>query len=327
MNARPLLIINVTRDQRVHEIIEKTIAADRTVSPMFERKYMKSPAELLENIAGAEVLFSFAVPEAVALRADNLKWVHFASAGVEKSLSPALLSRNVKLTCSRGLHAATIAEYVLMQMLAFSKNLRRAYKFQDERRWAFEELLAGKFDLEGKTVAIIGLGSIGRRVAGLAKAFDMRVIGMVNKPRQIKDVDKVFRPSRLKQCLGAADFVVLSTPLTESTFHLIGPEELAAMKPNALFINIGRGKLIDQATLIEALENKRISAAALDVFEAEPLPVDSPLWEMENVSVTPHYSGMAEGLWVKVAELFCENAKRFKNGKRLLGIVDRDRGY
>jgi phosphoglycerate dehydrogenase-like enzyme len=263
----------------------------------------------------------------VAVRADNLKWVHFASAGVEKSLSPALLSRKIKLTCSRGLHAATIAEYVLMQMLAFTKNMRRAYKFQDERRWGFEELLAGKFDLEGKAVAIIGLGSIGRRVARLAKAFDMRVIGTAKKPRRIRNVDKTLPPSKLGQCLGAADFVVLSVPLTDKTLHFIGREELAAMKASAFLINIGRGKLIDQAALIEALENKRIAGAALDVFEAEPLPADSPLWVMENVSVTPHYSGMAEGLWVKVTKLFCENAKRYKNGKRLLGIVDREKGY
>jgi phosphoglycerate dehydrogenase-like enzyme len=188
-------------------------------------------------------------------------------------------------------------------------------------------LLSGKFDLEGKTVAVIGLGSIGRRVARLAKAFDMKVIGTANEPRKIKHVDRVFPRSKLMQCLEAADFVVLSTPLTEETFHLIDREELAAMKPTAFLINIGRGKLVDEAALVKALEKKRIAGAALDVFDFEPLPASSPLWAMENVSITPHYSGMAEGLWVKVTELFCENAKRYKDGKRMLGVVDRKKGY
>jgi phosphoglycerate dehydrogenase-like enzyme len=294
---------------------------------MFERRYVKGRAELLEAIPRAEVLFTFAVPEEAAARAENLKWVHFASAGVEKSLNPALRAKNVMLTCSRGIHAATIAEYVLMQMLAHSKNLRRAYKYQDQRRWAFEELLPARFDLEGKTLAVIGLGSIGRRVARLAKAFDMKVIGTVNRPRRIANVSKVYPSAKLKQCLAEADFVVLATPLTDKTLHLIGREELAAMKPNAFLVNIGRGKLVDEAALIEALENKRIAGAALDVFEVEPLPADSPLWAMENVTVTPHYSGMAEELWVKVTELFCENAKRYRDGKRLLGIVDGEKGY
>jgi phosphoglycerate dehydrogenase-like enzyme len=327
MNKRPLLIINVTHDESVHAEIESIIAADPRVAAMFERRYMKSREELIKEIPQAEVLYSFMVPEKAVVLAENLKWVHFASAGVEKSLSPALLAKNAKLTCSRGVHAATIAEYALMQMLAFSKNLRKAHRLQDEHRWGFEELLPGRFDLEGKTVAIIGLGSIGRRVAKLAKAFDMKVIGTVNRPRKIAGIDKVYPPSQLRQCLAEAEFVILATPLTDATFHLIGREELGAMKPTAQLINIGRGKLVDEAALIEVLENKRIAGAALDVFEIEPLPADSPLWGMENVSITPHYSGMAEDLWRKTTELFCENAKRFKDGKRLLGIVNREKGY
>lgn len=322
-----MLIINVTRDASVHKAIERTIAGDRTVAAMFERRYVKSRSELLEAIPQAEVLFSFAVPEEAAAKAVNLKWVHFASAGVEKSLNPTLLSKDIKLTCSRGIHATTIAEYVLMQMLAFSKNLRQAYRSQDDRRWAFEELLPGKFDLEGKTVAIIGLGSIGRRVAKLADAFSMHVIGTANKPRRISYVEMVFSASNIRQCLSQADFVVLATPLTEKTRKMIGRGELSAMKLNAFLINIGRGKLIDETALIAALEKKRIAGAALDVFEVEPLQSESPLWKMENVMVTPHYSGMAEDLWVKVTGLFCENARRYKIGKRLLGFVNREKGY
>lgn len=328
MNTRLHLVVNVTRDSRVHDIIEKTISTDEIISGMFDRRYMKSRDELLENIARAEVLFTFAVPQEAAARAANLKWVHFASAGIDKSMSPALLeNRNVKLTCSRGLHANTIAEFVLMQMLAFSKNLARAIESQGRREWKFEEMLDGKFDLEGKTVAIIGLGSIGRRVARLAKAFDMRVVGTVSRPRKIAAVDEVFSPGQIKKCLEDADFVVLAAPLTVQTLHLIGDRELAAMKPGACLVNIGRGKLVDETALIKALQNRRIAGAGLDVFETEPLPVDSPFWGMPNVSVTPHYSGMAEDIWKKTAQLFCENARRYRDGKRLLGVVDRAKGY
>ncbi len=327
MTKRLKLIVNVTRDPRVHEALERTIVRHKAASGLFDREYMKSREELIEKIPSADVLLSFAVPEEAIRRAERLRWVHFASAGVEKSLSPALREKSIKLSCSRGIHASAIAEYVMMQTLAFAKNLRRAYHFQDKRQWRFEELLGGMFDLEGKTLTVIGLGSIGRRVAKLAQAFDMRVIGTVNNPRKIRFVDKVYPPAKLSECLKRADIIVLSVPLTEKTRHLLGAEQFTLMKQNALLVNIGRGKLVDERALIEALKAGRIAGAALDVFETEPLPADSPLWDMANVSVTPHYSGMAEGLWEKVGNLFCENAVRFRDGRRLLGIVSKEKGY
>jgi D-2-hydroxyacid dehydrogenase (NADP+) len=327
MKPRKRLVVNITRNKQVHEIIEDTIAVDKTVSKMFDRVYVSGKEELLNEIQSADVLFSFAVPEEAVRRAANLKWIHLASAGAEKSLTPALMASKIRLTCSRGIHANTIAEHVMMQILAFSKNLRRAYDFQNKHEWRFPELVDGRFDLEGKTICIIGLGSIGARVAQLAKAFDMRVIGTVNHIRKMRYVDKVYPPSRLNECLAQADFVLLSTPLTDKTFHLIGKKELSVMKKSVFLVDIGRGKLVDEAALIEALRNGTIKGAALDVFEIEPLPPDSPLWNMENVSVTPHCSGMAEGLWRKATLRFCENAVRYKNGRRLLGIVNRQRGY
>jgi phosphoglycerate dehydrogenase-like enzyme len=327
MKKRFKLLINVTRDKRVHENLENFIARDRVVSGMFDRTYIMSREELLREIPLADVLFSFVVPDDVMARAANLKWLHFASAGVEKSLGPALRAKKIKISCSRGIHAGTIAEYVIMQMLAFSKNLRKAYQFQDKRQWQFESLTKDRFDLAGKTAAIIGLGAIGLRIARLAKAFDMRVIGTVTKPRKLSYVDKVYSPVKLDECLKEADIVVLSAPVTERTLHLIGAHELSTMKSSAYIINIGRGKLIDEKALIAALDSKKIAGAALDVFDTEPLPQSSPLWAMENVSITPHYSGMAENLWEKVAARFCENAIRFKDGKRLIGTVNIKKGY
>jgi D-2-hydroxyacid dehydrogenase (NADP+) len=327
MKKRLKLLINVTRDKRVHEKLENFITQNRVVSGMFDRIYVKSREELLREIPSADVLLSFVVPEMAMEQAENLKWLHFASAGVEKSLGPALRKKKIKLSCSRGIHATAIAEYILMQMLSFSKALRQAYRFQEKREWQFEALTQQRFDLEGRTVVIIGLGSIGLRVAKLAKAFGMRVIGTVGNPRKLAHVDKVYPSTKLNECLKQADFVVLSTPVTDKTFHLIGETELSLMKPNSYLINIGRGKLIDETALIKALQSKKIAGAALDVFESEPLPQDSPLWEMENVSITPHFSGMADNLWEKVAARFCENAIRFKDGKRLIGTVSLEKGY
>lgn len=327
MKSQLQLLINVTGDKRVHEILEDTISSNRSVSAMFKRDYISSKAELFEKIPSADVLFSFPVPEAAIKIGTNLKWIHLASAGVERSLTPALLASKIKLTCSRGIHANTITEYVFMTMLAFSKNLRQAYTYQGKHEWRFEELIEGRFDLGGKTICIIGLGSIGSRIARLAMVVDMRVIGTANRVRKIRNVDKVYPASKMKECLSHADFVVLSTPLTERTYHLIGQNELAVMKKNAFLVNIGRGRLVDEPALVMALKEKRIAGAALDVFETEPLPPESPFWDMENVVVTPHYSGMAEDLWRKVANLFCENAIRFANGRRMLGIVNKKEGY
>jgi phosphoglycerate dehydrogenase-like enzyme len=327
MKKRLKLVVSVTRDKRVHKILENYIARCRVVSGMFERTYVASREELFREIPSADVLFSFVVPNDAIERAANLKWVHFASAGVEKSFGPALRARKIKLSCSRGIHANTIAEYVIMQMLAISKNLRQAYQAQDKGKWQFEELVQGRFDLAGKTVAIIGLGSIGLRVAKLASVFDMRVIGTVSKPRKMPSVDEVFPPSKLKQALKQADFVVLSAPVTDETFHIIGEQELSIMKRGAYIINIGRGKLIDEKALIAALKAGTICGAALDVFESEPLPSSSPLWNMPNVSITPHYSGMAENLWKLVVDRFCENAIRFRDEKKLIGSVSKEKGY
>ncbi len=327
MKKRLSLVINVTRDKRVHAILEKNIARNRKVSAMFERRYIMSRAELMKEIPTADVLFSFGVPEDAIAAADNLKWLHFASAGVDRSISPTLLAKRIRLSSSRGIHATAISEYIIMQMLAFSKSLRNAYRYQDKHEWKFEELAKGKFDLDGKTVGIIGLGSIGQKVARIAAALGMKVVGTVNTPRNLRYVDKVYAPSKLDAVLKQSDFVILSTPLTEKTFHIIGKYELSIMKASACLVNIGRGKLIDEKALIAAIKSKRIAGAALDVFEREPLAADSPFWGMKNVSVTPHYSGMADDLWEKVAERFCENALRFRYGKPLIGAVSRVKKY
>lgn len=321
------LVINVTRDKRVHDIIEETIASDKKVAGMFDRVYTSGRDDLMQNIATADVLFSFGVSESTIAKAERLKWIHFASAGVDKSLNPTLLSKNVKITCSRGIHADAIAEYIMMQILSFAKKLPRALEFQREHRWEFEPMLEGKFDLGGKVICIVGLGSIGRRLARLAAAFDMYVIGTVSTPRKIPYVDEAYESSKLHSCLKKADIIVLCIPLTEKTFHLIGARELTLMKASAFLVNIGRGKLIDESALIEALKSNKIAGAGLDVFDAEPLPPDSPLWDLKNVMITPHISGMTDNLWKKTARLFCENAIRFKAGRRMMGTVNKAKGY
>lgn len=155
----------------------------------------------------------------------------------------------------------------------------------------------------------------------------MNVTGTVNSVRPIKHVNRVYSKKDLLKCLSGADFIVLSTPLTNETRNLLSAREFKVMKKNAFLVNIGRGPLINENDLIKALKSRRIGGAALDVFEKEPLSPDSPLWSFDNVHITPHYSGMAEDLWVKVANLFCDNAIRFRGGKRLIGSVSLEKGY
>jgi phosphoglycerate dehydrogenase-like enzyme len=208
----------------------------------------------------------------------------------------------------------------------FTKKELYCFQLKQQKKWQ-------RFDpgmLDSKTVGIIGLGDIGRETARLAKAFGMNVIAIrrsAHKESRAKYVDTLLPPGGLHQLLINSDFVVLSVPLTPATANMIGEAELRLMKPGAYLINIARGGLIDEPALIRALNEKWISGVALDVFAKEPLPADSPLWEMPNVIFSPHIAGDMEDYVLRATKLFCENLRRYLTGKRLINIYDRKRGY
>jgi phosphoglycerate dehydrogenase-like enzyme len=269
-------------------------------------------------------------------RAPRLAWVHSASAGVERALTPTARERGVVITNARGVFSRPIAEYVLMMILAISRRLPQLLELQRERTW---QPLEGS-ELRDLTIGIVGLGSIGRAVAALASAFGCRVVAVrrrgeaIGTPRGgdvdgLRDVepDELMGPEGLPALLAQSDFVVLAAPLTPETEGMIDDAALAAMKRGSWLVNIARGRLIDERALLRALREGRIGGAVLDTFAEEPLPPDSPFYDLPNVIVTPHTSWSSSRVLDRSVELFCDNLRRFAAGEPLLNVVDPDAGY
>ena len=262
------------------------------------------------------------LPDYVRARPD-LPWIHLLSAGADRLLGMDLPFERLRVSTSSGVHAATIAEYVLGSVLWHVKQFGRFARSHQQRRWE----RAWIDEIEGSTIAVIGLGAIGEGIAVRAKAFGMRVIGTKRTPEPIEHVDEVYPPERLHEVLSQADAVAVAVPLAPSTRGLIGAAEFAAMKPTALFVNVARGAVVDEAAMIEALREGRIAGAVLDVFETEPLPENSPLWDLENVLITPHVSGSTSVYMRKAVDVFVRNVRSLAATGRLVTGVDAERGY
>jgi D-2-hydroxyacid dehydrogenase (NADP+) len=276
----------------------------------------------------AEILLSWSLlPPDLTERAPNLRWVQVISAGVDRLLSSGLLQSGVTLTTASGVHATPIGECVLGMMIMQAKGWPGLFRAQARREWTrFWPRV-----LSGQTVGIVGLGSIGREVARLAKTFGMRVLGVRRSGAPVESgdylVDEMFGPLDLLKVLAESDYVVLALPLTEETHHVIGELALRSMKPSAYLINISRGAVIDEAALVRALKEGEIAGAGLDVFESEPLPPESELWDMENVIISPHIAGGTPVYMEQAVEIFCDNLRRYLADEPLRNVVDRQRGY
>lgn len=274
------------------------------------------------------ILTNPVIPSDIASRAPKLRWLQLTSAGVDRLLGAPVMRSGLKITTASGIHAVPISEYVIGAMIAFAKGFPRSIRAQEERAW--RPFLPE--ELEGKTAGIIGVGAIGGRVAALCKALGMRVLAVRRSAGhgQIaggESIDEVLPPRDLPYLLREADYLVVSVPLTLETRHMIAEPQLRAMKPSAVLINIARGAIVDTEALARALSEGWIAGAALDVFEEEPLPPENPLWEMENVLLTPHISGGTPRYMERAVDLFCDNLRRYLAGEPLLNVVDPARGY
>ncbi|MBI2877963.1 MAG: D-2-hydroxyacid dehydrogenase [Candidatus Tectomicrobia bacterium] len=295
----------------------------------------KSEEEHRQGLPEAEVLFTWRPSGQDIRQAGCLRWVHVPSAGVDHSLPRDLVESPVVLTNSSGLHGVPIAENVLGMMIVLARKLHDCMRFQMEGRWGRNELMRTYptlSELYGRTAGIVGLGSIGREIARRAKAFGMRILATkrdvgVDLGSNQDWVDRLLPPEGLPELLRESDFVVIATPLTPATRGLIGEAELRMMKPTAFLFNIGRGPIIQEAILVQALKEGWIAGAGLDVFEVEPLPAESELYRLPNVLVTPHYSGIGSGYWERGTDLFCANLGRFLRGERLTNLVNKEAGY
>jgi phosphoglycerate dehydrogenase-like enzyme len=262
----------------------------------------------------------------------GIRWIHSRSAGLDNIWFPELVESDVVLTNGRGVFSAPLGEFVLAAILYFAKDFRRLIRNQMAERWE-------PFDIEeiaGQTVGIVGYGDIGRAVATRVRAMGMRVLATRrhipnDDPKDPNSgdplIDRYFRPDARCEMLARCDYVVTTAPLTEETRHMISEAEFAAMKPTAVVINVGRGPVIDQSALVQALASKRIRGAALDVFEHEPLPAESPLYKLENVLLSPHCADHTATWQDDAMRFFLEQYARFEKGQPLQNIVNKRLGY
>jgi phosphoglycerate dehydrogenase-like enzyme len=272
-----------------------------------------------------------------------LKWVQLHSAGINHLVGHPILKSDIRITTSSGIHATPIGEFVIMAMLALARRVPRIVRTQDRGKWPKERwrTFLGT-ELRGKTLGVVGYGSIGRETARIAKqGFAMRVLALtrggdkrdrgyhepgVGDPEG-KLPDAWFTPGQLHDLLAQSDFILVSAPLTGETRNLIGEAELRAMKPTAFIVNIARGGIIDEAALVHALRENWIAGAGLDVFEKEPLPAESELWKCENALIAPHISGATPHYDDRATDLFCVILRRYLRGDELLNLVNLEKGY
>jgi len=276
----------------------------------------------------------------------NLQWVQFQSAGIDPFLvHPLMQKKDLKATTMSGAINSQIAEYVLMAILSFGHKLPLLSRYQREQKWPTEEEKGQVFmplELRHSTVGILGYGSIGRQLARLLKSFGATILATKHDVMHPEDngyfpegmgdphgdyFDRLYPVEALHSLLGKSDFVVVALPQTSDTEHLLENKAFEAMKESAYLINVSRGAVVDQAALVGALQSKKIAGAALDVFEEEPLPADSPLWEMDNVILSPHIAGLSRSLEAETLTLFIENLNRFLADLQLLNQIDLTKEY
>ncbi|MBS1840888.1 MAG: D-2-hydroxyacid dehydrogenase [Acidobacteria bacterium] len=272
-----------------------------------------------------------------SLRADQLtharklKWIHSTATGVAQLMYPELRESGILVTNPRGVFSVPVAEHTLGMMIAMARNFPDSIRFQDQAKWSQQQLwdLPQQLsELSGKTLLIVGFGSIGQELAKRAKAFDMRVLGVTRSGQSNGDLaEKIVAGSELHSVLPEADYAVIAVPETAGTKKLMGAAEISRMKRGARLINVGRGSLLDEDALIAALESGHLAGAGLDVTGIEPLPENSPLWKAPNLFITPHTSGVSNRLWQRETALLVELLELWFSGQSMKNVVDLSRGY
>jgi phosphoglycerate dehydrogenase-like enzyme len=290
-------------------------------------EYEKLPEELPDT----DIFIGYSLRAEQIKDAKRLKWVHSTASGVAQLMYPELRDSGIVVTNPRGIFSVPMAEHTMGMMLALARNFPDSVRHQDKQHWGQQEIWNRRqrlTELSGQLLLIVGFGSIGQELAKRAKAFGIRVWGVTRSG--VGDgllADKIVASSQLGEVLPEADFVVIAVPETVATKHLIGQDEIARMKPGARLINVSRGSLLDEAALIQALEDGKLGGAALDVTSKEPLPVESPLWKAPNLLITPHTSAVSDRLWPRQTDLLLQLLTQWFSGQELFNRVDLERGY
>jgi len=291
--------------------------------------------EFLARLRYAEVVCSYWIPNDWRLLAPHLRWLQYSSGGVDGLLTTGILASDsgITVTTAAGIYATTVSEYVFGSMLMFNRTWPEMVRLQDRHVWprSVHWYNLGGRELGDQVLGIVGMGNIGRRIAQIGKAFGMRTLATHRvwhtQQTDDPDVDQYYPVEHLRDMLHECDYVVLAVPLTEDTRHLIGTEELQAMRSHAYLVNVARGQVVDEQALIHALQAGWIAGAGLDVVEEEPLAPDSPLYSLPNVILTPHISGVSIHYEKRLMALFADNLRRYRAGEPLQNRYNPEHGY
>lgn len=315
----PLALIWTNEAAIYHQALEHAGLSDRVAVHALRLDEQPS-ADILSR---AELMLAWPVPKGLLDRMPRLRWIQTLSVGVEGWLQRPDLRHDIALTCARGIHRVQMPENILAALFHLTKHFATFVINQREQRWArrMHEPLAGK------TLGILGLGTIGQELARKAAALELRVIGVKRTAQPVAHVERIYPPEATDEVLAQSDYVLLLMPLTRETENFINASRLAAMKPSAFLLNFARGGLIVDEDLIAAVRNRAIAGAVLDVFRTEPLPAEHPFWRTEGILVLPHVGGGHPRRDEIAAELFVDNLRRYLAGESLTMLVDRARGY
>ena len=320
----------------------RAVSAKLEVVQHQETSFDELPEALRQRV---EILYGSGEATQEAHRFPHLKWLQVHSAGVDFLLDNPIWQKEVMITTLSGVHPTPMAEHALAMMLAFRWNLPLMQRLQRQQEWPQDRWLHfARPELRGSTLGVVGYGAVGRELARQAQMLGMRVLALNSSGQRQPHTGysepglgdplaaipaEIYPTQALPDMLPECDFVVALMPLTPATHHLFGAEAFARMKQTAFFFNLGRGGVVDEAALIDALRRNQIAGAGLDVFEQEPLPADSPLWQMdpEQVIISPHVSGFSPAYDERASDLLAENLRRYLAGEPLLNLVERERGY
>ncbi|HEX8031176.1 MAG TPA: D-2-hydroxyacid dehydrogenase [Vicinamibacterales bacterium] len=325
------VLVSIQQPVRQWQIPVEGVESLRRRFPHIKFVHAETEQARVEGLANCDVAYTWILKESELAQAAKLKWIHTSAVAVETLCLPQLFERGIVVSNTRGVQAAPIAEHVMAVTLALAKQIPFVIENQQQRRWAQNELMDERLPwlLKGRTLGLVGVGTIGSEIAKRAEAFGMRVIALRRRPAYgtIGHVERVFGKDHLDEFLAQSSVLVICAPLTPETHSLLGARQFARLPKGAVVVNVGRAKIIDTEALMDALDSGHLGGASLDVFPHEPLPPDHRLWKTPNVILTPHTSGFRQGHWDEVVDLFGDNLDRWLRGEPIKFRVEPELGY
>ena len=325
------ILISIQQPVTQWQIPVEGVATLRKRFPHIQFVHATTPEQRADGLAVCDAMYTWILKDHELAQAAQLRWVHTSAVAVETLCLPELFARGIAVSNTRGVQAVPIAEHVMAVTLALAKQIPFVIENQQLARWAQNEFVGARLPwlLKGRTLGLIGVGTIGSEIAKRAESFGMRVIALRRRPAYgtIGHVERVYGKDQLDEFLGQSHVLVICAPLTPETHSLMGATQFAQLPRGAVVVNVGRAKIIDTDALVEALKSGHLGGAALDVFPQEPLPAEHPLWKTPNVILTPHTSGFRHGHWDEVIDLFAENIERYQRGEPLKFRIDPELGY